>query len=151
MIGRSLASAMRLKCASAISGDCCSVNGAGGKTSSAEAPPSAAMRAMRAASRLPSAQTPLTIGSLPPISSCAIASTRRCSSNVQEATSVECAFRVIAEMPVVAATSRRWLRKLFSSIDEIVVERQQHRRDDAVRNVGGVTGHGAPSVERLPS
>jgi hypothetical protein len=36
---------------------------------------------------------------------------------VQEATSVECAFSVIAEMPGVAATSRRWLRKLFSSIE----------------------------------
>ena len=117
MIGRSVASAMRLKCASAISGDWPSVNGAGGNTSSAEAPPSAAMRAMRAASRLPSAQMPLTIGSLPPISSCAMSSTRRCSSKVQEATSVEWALIVMAEMPFTAATSRRWLRKLFSSIE----------------------------------
>ena len=60
---------------------------------------------------------PLTIGSRPPISSCAIASTRCCSSKVQEATSVECALRVIAEIPSVAATSRRWLRKLASSIE----------------------------------
>ena len=117
MIGRSVASAMRLKCASAISAFWPSVNGAGGNTSSAEAPPSAAMRAIRAASRLPSAQMPLTIGSRPPISSCAISSTRRCSSNVQEATSVECALMVMAEMPLTAATSRRWLRKLFSSIE----------------------------------
>ena len=108
---------MRLKWASAISGDCCSVNGAGGNTSSVEAPPSAAIRAIRAASRLPSAQMPLTIGSLAPISSCAIASTRFCSSKVQEATSVECALMVIAEIPSVAATSRRWLRKLASSIE----------------------------------
>ena len=107
MMGRSVASAMRLKWASAISGDWPSVKGAGGNTSSAEAPPSAAMRAMRAASRLPSAHTPLTIGSLAPISSCAISSTRRCSSNEQEATSVECALIVMAEMPLVAATSRR--------------------------------------------
>ena len=34
------------------------VNGAGGNTSSAEAPPAAALFAMRAASRLPSAQMP---------------------------------------------------------------------------------------------
>ena len=61
--GRSVASAMRLKCASAICGDWPSVKGAGGNTSRAEAPPSAAMRAMRAASRLPSAQMPLTSGS----------------------------------------------------------------------------------------
>ena len=40
MIGRSLASAMRLKCASAMAGDLPSVNGAGGNTRSAEAPPS---------------------------------------------------------------------------------------------------------------
>ncbi len=117
MIGRSVASAMRLKWASAISGDWPSVNGAGGNTSSAEAPPSAAMRAIRAASMLPSAQTPLTMGSRSPISSCAMSSTRRCSSKLQEATSVECALMVMAEMPLVAATSRRWLRKLFSSIE----------------------------------
>jgi hypothetical protein len=59
----------------------------------------------------------LTIGSLPPISSCAISSTRRCSSKLQEATSVECAFSVIAVMPCVAPTSRKWARKLFSSIE----------------------------------
>src|SRR5216117_3183297 len=67
MIGRSLASAMRRKWVSAISGDWPSVNGAGGNTSSAEAPPALAMRAMRAASRLPSAHTPLTSGSRLPL------------------------------------------------------------------------------------
>ena len=41
---------MRLKCSIAIAADWPSVNGAGGNTSSAEAPPSAAMPAMRAAS-----------------------------------------------------------------------------------------------------
>ena len=41
-----------------IAGDCPSANGAGGNTSSAEAPPACACRAIRAASRLPSAQTP---------------------------------------------------------------------------------------------
>ena len=117
MIGRSVASAMRLKCATAISGDCPSVNGAGGNTSSAEAPPSAAMRAIRAASMLPSAHTPLTIGSRSPISSWVTSSTRRCSSKLQEATSVECALMVMADSPLTAATSRRWLRKLFSSIE----------------------------------
>ena len=57
-----------------------------------------------------------TIGSRSPIASCAIPSTRRCSSNVQEATSVECALMVMAEMPGVAATSLRCLRKLASSM-----------------------------------
>ncbi len=99
-----------------MAGDWPSVNGAGGNTSSAEAPPSAAMRAMRAASMLPSAHTPLMSGNRSPISACAMSSTRRCSSNVQEATSVECALMVTAERPGVAATSRRCLRKLASSM-----------------------------------
>ncbi len=116
MIGRLDASAMRLKCSTAMAGDCCKVNGAGGNTRSAEAPPSSAMRAMRAASRLPSAQMPLTIGSRSPISSWVMASTRRCSSKLQDATSVEWALMVIAEMPSVAATSRKCLRKPFSSM-----------------------------------
>ena len=146
MIGRSVASPMRLKCASAISGDCCSVNGAGGNTSSAEAPPSAAMRAIRAASRLPSAHMPLMIGSFAPISSCAIASTRRCSSKLQEATSVECALMVMALMPGVAATCRRWPRKLCFVDREVVVERQQYRRDDAVGDVVWMAGHQTISV-----
>ena len=107
---------MRLKWASAMAGDCPSVKGAGGNTNSAEAPPSAAMRARRAASRLPSAQMPLTSGKRPPISSWAMASTRRCSSKLQEATSVECALMVMAVMPGVAATSRRCLRKPASSM-----------------------------------
>jgi hypothetical protein len=46
-----------------------------------------------------------------------MASTRRCSSKLTEATSVECALMVMAEMPLVAATSRKWARKLFSSMD----------------------------------
>ena len=117
MIGRSAASAMRLKWASAMSGDWPNVNGAGGNTSSAEAPPAAAMRAMCAASMLPSAHIPLTRGSRSPISSWAISSTRRCSSKLQEATSVEWALTVTAESPLVAATSRKWLRKLRSSIE----------------------------------
>ena len=62
MIGRSLASAIALKCASAISADCPKVNGPGGNTSNADAPPSAAIRAIRAASKLPSAYTPCTSG-----------------------------------------------------------------------------------------
>jgi hypothetical protein len=56
-------------------------------------------------------------GSLAPISSCAMAWMRCCSSKVQDATSVECALMVMAEMPSVAATSRRCLRKPASSID----------------------------------
>ncbi len=39
MIGRLDASAMRLKCSIAMAGDWPSVNGAGGNTKSAEAPP----------------------------------------------------------------------------------------------------------------
>src|SRR6516162_392136 len=70
----------------------------------------------RAASRLPSAQTPCTTGNRSPTSSAAISITRRCSSKVQEATSVEWAFTVIAESPVVALTCRRWARKLVSSM-----------------------------------
>ena len=98
MIDRSLASAIREKCASAICGDWPSVNGAGGNTRSAEAPPAVAMRAIRAASMLPSAQIPLTSGSRAPILSRAMSSTLRCSSNVHEATSVEWALMVMAEM-----------------------------------------------------
>src|SRR5215472_11807907 len=117
MIGRSLAPAMRRKCSTAISGRCPIVNGPGGKTRIAEAPPSAAIFAMRAASRLPSAYTPCTIGSFAPISSFAIASTRFCSSKEHDATSVECALMVIAESPSAEATSRRCARKEGSSID----------------------------------
>ncbi len=108
---------MCLKCAIAIAVFWPSVNGAGGNTSSAEAPPSAAALAMRAASSEPSAQMPCTIGVLAPTSSCAMAWMRFCSSNVQDATSVECALMVMAEMPSVAHTSRRCLRKPASSIE----------------------------------
>jgi hypothetical protein len=38
-----------------------------------------------------------------------MSSTRRCSSKLQDATSVECALMVSAEMPSVAPTSRMWL------------------------------------------
>src|SRR5713226_8687848 len=117
MIGRSAAPAMRRKCSTAISGRWPIVNGPGGNTSSAAAPPSAAILAMRAASRLPSAYTPCTIGRRSPISSFAIARTRFCSSNVHEATSVECALIVIAERPSTEAVSRRCARKDGSSID----------------------------------
>ncbi len=56
MIGRSVASAMRLKCASAISGRSWPpiTMLLGGKTSSAEAPPRAAIAAIFAACRLAS-------------------------------------------------------------------------------------------------
>jgi len=60
---------------------------------------------------------PLTSGSRAPISVCAMSSTLHCSSNVHEATSVECALMVIAEMPSVAATSRRCCRNAGSSIE----------------------------------
>ena len=142
--GRSVASAMRLKCASAICGDWPSVNGAGGNTSSAEAPPCAAMRAMRAASMLPSAQMPFTSGSRPPISSCAMSSTRRCSSKVQEATSVECALMVMADRPSTAATSRRCLRKLASSIERSFSNGSSTAGITPVGNIIRVPWHGLP-------
>ena len=70
-----------------------SMKGAGGNTSSADAPPGLPPRlAIRAASRLPSAQMPSISGSRSPISSPAISSTRLCSSSVHEATSVACAL-----------------------------------------------------------
>ena len=108
---------MRLKCSTAMAEFWPSVNGAGGNTSSADAPPSVAIFARRAASRLPSAQMPLMSGNLSPISSPASSSTRRCSSKVQDATSVECALMVTADNPSADVTSRRCLRKLASSID----------------------------------
>src|SRR6185295_12210515 len=57
------------------------------------------------------------IGNLLPTSSPAISMTRRCSSDVHEATSVECALTVMADRPCTAATSRRCARKLASSIE----------------------------------
>ena len=108
---------MRLKCSVAIATFWPIVNGAGGNTSSAEAPPSVAILARRAASRLPSAQMPLTSGTLSPISLPAMSSTRFCSSKVQDATSVECALMVTADSPSADVTSRRCLRKFASSID----------------------------------
>ena len=108
---------MRLKCSIAIATFWPMVNGAGGNTSSADAPPAVAILASRAASRLPSAQMPLTSGVLSPISLPAMSSTRFCSSKVQDATSVECALMVTADSPSAEVTSRRCLRKLASSID----------------------------------
>jgi hypothetical protein len=72
---------------------------AGRENQQAEAPPCCAIFATRAASRLPSAYTPLMMGMLAPISSWAISSTRFCSSNEQEATSEACALMVTAEIP----------------------------------------------------
>ena len=143
MIGRSVASAMRLKCASAICGDWPSVKGAGGNTSRAEAPPSAAMRAMRAASRLPSAHTPLISGRRPPTSSWAMASTRRCSSKVQEATSVEWALMVMARDAVGGGHVAQVLAEARLVDGEVGIEGQQDGRDDAVRDVALVAGHGS--------
>ena len=87
-----------------------------GNTSSAEAPCAAAMRAIRAALWLPSAQTPLITGSLSPISSSVRSRMRCCSSNVQACTSEAWPFTVIADSPRVAATSRRWRRVPRSSM-----------------------------------
>ena len=145
MIGRLDASAMRLKCSTAMAGDWPRVNGAGGNTSSAEAPPASAMRASRAASRLPSAQIPLTIGSRLPISSCAMSRTRRCSSKLQDATSVEWALMVMAERPSIGRHVAQMLAEALFVDRKVVEERQQDRRNDAMRHIVGVTGHfGSP-------
>src|SRR5580698_5440458 len=132
MIGRLVASAMRLKCSTAMAGDWPSVNGAGGNTRSAEAPPSSAMRASRAASRLPSAQMPLTIGKRPPISSWAISRTRRCSSKLQEATSVEWGVQGDGRQPL----DRRHVAQMRAEallVDRQIVEKgKQNGRNDTV-------------------
>ena len=146
MIGRSDADAIALKCASAMSAVWPSVNGAGGNTSSADEPPACARFAIRAASRLPSAQMPWISGSRSPISLPAISSTRLCSSDVHEATSVECALIVIADRPSTSATSRRWLRKFGSSIE---------RSSWNGSSTAGITPWGTKSLKRamaiLPS
>ncbi len=48
---------------------------------------------------------------------------------------------VMAEMSGVAVTSREVLAKAGFVDGEVVIERQQHRRNDAVGNIGHVTGH----------
>src|SRR5215831_11602754 len=140
MRGRSVASAMRLKWASAISGDCPKVKGAGGKISSAEAPPSAAMRAILAASMLPSAHTPLTSGSRSAIAFCEMASARRCFETaggdlgrmrVDGDGGEPFGGRHVAQMAAEALFVDR----------KVIVEGQQHGRNDAVGEVAGVTGH----------
>ena len=139
MIGRSEADAMALKCASTMSAVWPSANGAGGNTSSAEDPPACARFAIRAASRLPSAQMPWISGSRSPISLPAMSSTRLCSSAVHEATSVECALIVIADKPSTSATSRKWLRKPGSSIE---------RSSWNGSSTAGITPWGTKSLKR---
>ena len=132
---------MRLKCASAMSGDWPSVKGAGGNTSSAEAPPACAMRAIRAASRLPSAQMPLTIGSRPPISSLRDLE--------HAALLVEAAGGDLGRMGIDGdgreALGRRDVAQMLAEallVDrQVVLERQQDGRNDAVRHIMGVAGH----------
>ena len=117
MIGRSVASAMRLKWASAISGDCCSVNGAGGND---EQRRGAAISSHTCDARgFERAVGPDAVDDGQPGADLVLRDRqyRRCSSKVQEATSVECALMVMAEIPSVAPTSRRWLRKLASSME----------------------------------
>ena len=123
---------MRLKWASAICGDWPSVKGAGGNTSRAEAPPSAAMRARRAASRLPSAQMPLTSGS---------AAADLVLRNREHAPLLlEGAGGDLGRMGVDGdggdAGRRRHVAQMLAEtrlVDgEIGIERQQHGRDDAV-------------------
>ena len=118
---------MALKCASTMSAVWPSVNGAGGNTSSAEDPPACARFAIRAASRLPSAQMPWINGSRSPISLPAMSSTRLCSSAVHDATSVECALIVIADKALDASDVPQMAAKARLVDGEIVVERQQHR------------------------
>ena len=142
MIGRSLASAMRLKCASAISGDCCSVNGAGGNTSSAEAPPSVAMRGD--ARRFEAAVGPDAVDDRQLAADLVLRDLEHAPLLVEGAGGDLGRMRVDGDRR--DARRRRHVAQVLAEallVDrEVVVERQQHRRDDAVRDVGGVTGHG---------
>ena len=135
MNGRSATSAMRLKCASAICGDWPRLNGAGGNTKSAEAQPSAAMRARRTASRLQSAQMPFDQRQLGPDSvlrdikhAALLAETAggdlgrvRVDGDGREAFDGGHASKVLAEARLVDG--------------EIAIKWQQHRRDHAVRDI----------------
>ena len=140
---------MRLKCSTAIAAFWPSVNGAGGNTSSAEAPPSVAILAMRAASRRPSAQMPLTIGSLAPISSCgdvehALLLVERAGCHLG---------RVRVDGDGREALGRGHVAQVLAEarlVDrQVVVERQEDGRNDAVRDVALVAGHVAISLVQV--
>jgi len=94
------------------------------------------MRAILAASMLPSAHTPLTSGSRSPISSCAMASRMGVDGDGGEP--LDC--RHVAQM---AAETLLVDRK-------VIVEGQQHGRDDAVGEVAGVTGHSRLLISPSP-
>ena len=78
---------------------------------------------------------PFTIGRRAPISSCVISSTRRCSSNVHDATSDACAFVVMRRRPGDRGDVAQ-VSAVRGFVDgEIFVEWQQHRGDDPLRDV----------------
>ena len=141
MIGRSVASAMRLKCASAISGDWPRVNGAGGNTSSAEAPPS--LRHARDPRRLEAAVGPDAVDERQPLADLVLGDVEHAPLLVEAAGGDLGRMRVDGDGG--DALGRRHVAQVRAEallVDrEILVERQQHGRDDAVRNIGGVTGH----------
>ena len=89
---------------------------------------------------------PLTSGTLSPISLPAMSSTRCCSSKVQDATSVECALMVTADSPSADGHVAQMLAKARLVDRQVVMKRQDDGRDDAMRDVGFVTGHFAISI-----
>ena len=150
MIGRSVASAMRLKCAIAI---CRRLPQRERRRREHQQGGCAALRRHAGdARRLEAAVGPDAVDDRQPspISSCAISSTRRCSSKVQEATSVECALTVMAEMPA----RRRHVAQVLAEarlVDrKVVMERQEDGGDDAVRDVGLVTRHRSSLLQANP-
>src|SRR5215472_3194746 len=116
MRGRSVASAMRLKWASAISGDCPKAKGAGGKISSAEAPPFADL-VLRDGEHAPL------------LLETAGGDLGRMGVDGDGGEPLGC--RHVAQMAAEALFVDR----------KVIVEGQQHGRDDAVGEVAGVTGH----------
>ncbi len=132
---------MRLKCASAISAFWPSVNGAGGNTSSAEAPPCAAILAMRAASTLPSAQMPLTIGSLR--ADLVLRDVEHAALFLESAGGDFGGMRIDGKRRKAfdGGDITQMLAEIRLVDRQVVLERQQYRRDHAMRDIVRVPCH----------
>ncbi len=132
---------MRLKCASAIAGDCPSVNGAGGNTSSADAPPCAAMRA--SARGLDAAVGPDTVDDRQAGADLVLGDVEHALLLVEGAGGDFGRMRVDGDGG--KTFDRRHIAQMLAEIRlvdrKIVLERQQHRRDDAVGDVAFMAGH----------
>ena len=132
---------MRLKCSIAIAAFWPIVNGAGGNTSSAEAPPAVAILARRAASRR--AVGPDAVDQRRLVADLA-------AGDVEHALLlVEGAGRHFGRMRVDGdggqPFGRRHVAQVLAEVRlvdrQVVMERQDDGRDDAMRDVGFVTGH----------